>query len=54
MPMYPEVMLAPMREELVKAGVTEMRTAEEVATVLDKKAGTTLVIVNSNEKGVKV
>src|SRR5437870_5621899 len=47
MPMYPEVMLVPMREELVKAGVTEMRTAEEVATVLDKKAGTTLVIVNS-------
>jgi putative YphP/YqiW family bacilliredoxin len=44
--MYPELMVIPMREELVRAGITETRTAEEVDTAL-AKAGTTMVIVNS-------
>jgi len=26
MPMYPEIMLIPMREELTRAGVEELRT----------------------------
>ncbi|HEY3624801.1 MAG TPA: BrxA/BrxB family bacilliredoxin [Terracidiphilus sp.] len=44
--MYPEIMVIPMREELVRAGIQETRTAEEVdATV--SKPGTTLVVVNS-------
>jgi putative YphP/YqiW family bacilliredoxin len=39
-------MVIPMREELVRAGIQETRTAEEVdATV--SKPGTTLVVVNS-------
>lgn len=44
--MYPELMLIPMREELTRAGVQELRTAAEV----DKAAtapGTTMIIVNS-------
>jgi putative YphP/YqiW family bacilliredoxin len=44
--MYPELMLIPMREELTKAGVQELRTAAEV----DRAAGapgTTMIIVNS-------
>ena len=44
--MYPELMLIPMREELSKAGVQELRTAAEV----DRAAaapGTTMIIVNS-------
>ena len=47
MPMYPEVMLVPMREELTRAGVEELRSAEEVAGVLDKKEGTVMLVVNS-------
>ena len=47
MPMYPEVMLVPMREELTRAGVEELRSAEEVASVLDKKEGTVMLVVNS-------
>src|SRR5579862_8335640 len=45
-PMYPEIMLIPMREELTKAGVKELRTPDEV----DRAAaatGTTMIIVNS-------
>lgn len=44
--MYPELMVIPMREELVRAGIKETRTAEEVDTVL-AQPGTTLVVVNS-------
>jgi putative YphP/YqiW family bacilliredoxin len=44
--MYPELMVIPMREELVRAGITETRTAEEVDVVL-AKPGTTMVVVNS-------
>jgi putative YphP/YqiW family bacilliredoxin len=39
-------MVIPMREELVRAGIKETRTAEEVDTAL-AEPGTTLVVVNS-------
>jgi putative YphP/YqiW family bacilliredoxin len=44
--MYPELMVIPMREELVRAGIKETRTAEEVDAAI-KEPGTTLVVVNS-------
>jgi len=44
--MYPEIMVIPMREELVRAGIKEARTAEEVDAAL-AKPGTTMVVVNS-------
>jgi len=44
--MYPELMVIPMREELVRAGIQETRTAEEVDAAL-AKPGTTMVVVNS-------
>jgi len=47
MPMYPEIMLTPMREELTKLGVRELKTADEVDEALKSQAGTTMVVVNS-------
>ena len=44
--MYPEIMVIPMREELVRAGIQETRTADEVEKAL-AKPGTTMVVVNS-------
>jgi len=44
--MYPELMVIPMREEMVRAGFTEARTAAEVDAAL-ALPGTTLVVVNS-------
>lgn len=44
--MYPELMVIPMREELVRAGIAETRTAEEVDAAL-AKPGTTMLVVNS-------
>jgi bacilliredoxin len=44
--MYPEMMIAPMREELTSAGVQETRTAAEVENAAAQK-GTTMVVVNS-------
>jgi putative YphP/YqiW family bacilliredoxin len=44
--MYPELMVIPMREELVRAGIKETRSAEEVDTAL-AQTGTTMVVVNS-------
>ncbi len=44
--MYPELMVIPMREELVRAGIKETRTAEEVDAAL-AEPGTTLVVINS-------
>jgi len=44
--MYPELMVIPMREELVRAGFNEARTAEEVDLAL-ARPGTTLLVVNS-------
>ncbi len=45
--MYDERLIAPMREELTRLGVEEMRTAEDVDRTLRDAPGTTLVIVNS-------
>jgi len=44
--MYPELMVIPMREELVRAGVNEARTAEDVDAAVGQP-GTTLLVVNS-------
>lgn len=44
--MYPELMLIPMREELTKAGVQELRTGAEVDHAV-RAPGTTMIIVNS-------
>jgi len=43
---YPEFFVAPMREELTRLGVQELRTAAEVDQVV-KRPGTTMVVVNS-------
>ena len=44
---YPEEMCIPMRADLTSAGFVELRTAEEVTDLLDKKEGTVLLMVNS-------
>jgi putative YphP/YqiW family bacilliredoxin len=44
--LYPEIMVIPMREELVRAGIEETRTAEEVDAAVSQP-GTTMVVVNS-------
>ena len=46
MPMYPEIMCVPMREELTRLGIEELHTAEEVDRAV-KNSGTTMVVVNS-------
>jgi putative YphP/YqiW family bacilliredoxin len=45
--MYPEIMLVPMREELTKVGVQELRTADDVDKTLRSEPGTVMVVVNS-------
>src|ERR1700758_2125529 len=45
--MYPDIMVIPMREELTRLGMEELRTAEDVDHVLRNRPGTTLVVVNS-------
>ena len=47
MPMYPEIMVIPMREELTRLGIEELRTPEEVDQALKNRRGTTMVMVNS-------
>jgi len=44
---YDERFVAPMREELTRLGITEMRTADAVDDTLKGARGTTLVVVNS-------
>ena len=44
---YPEMMVAPMREDLVRVGFSEMRTPEDVDALLSTEKRTTLVVVNS-------
>lgn len=44
--MYPEMMIAPMREELTSAGIQETRTPAELENAVKQK-GTTMVVVNS-------
>ena len=44
---YPELMVKPMRDELVMAGIQELRTAEDVDAFMAKKEGTALLVINS-------
>ena len=44
---YPEMMIAPMREDLRRIGFTELRTANDVDAVLGGERRTTLIVVNS-------
>ena len=46
-PMYDERFVTPMREELTRLGVQELRTPDEVDAKLKDAKGTTLVVVNS-------
>ena len=46
MAMYPEFFVAPMREELTRFGIEELRSAADVDAAI-KRPGTTMVIVNS-------
>ena len=45
--MYPEIMVIPMREELTRLGIEELRTPEAVDRALSAQPGTALVVVNS-------
>jgi putative YphP/YqiW family bacilliredoxin len=45
--MYPEPMIIPMRQELTRLGVEELRTAADVDATLKDAKGTALVVVNS-------
>ena len=44
---YPEILIAPMREDLTRIGVEEMRTAEAVDETVRSSNGTLMVVVNS-------
>ncbi len=44
---YPEMMVAPMREDLVRIGFQEMRTPEEVDAILGTEKRSVLVAINS-------
>ncbi len=44
---YPEFMVAPMREDLVKVGFKELRSPQDVDEVLGREKRTVLVAVNS-------
>lgn len=44
---YPEIMIRPMREELTRLGVEELKTSEEVDEALANSKGTVMVVVNS-------
>ena len=45
--MYDERMVLPMRQELTRLGVEELRTAADVDAKIRAASGTTLVVVNS-------
>ena len=44
---YSELMIRPMREELTRIGVEELRTPEQVDNLLNNSKGTVMVVVNS-------
>lgn len=44
---YPEMLIHPMREDLTRLGVEEMRTADAVDETVKNTKGTLMVIVNS-------
>lgn len=45
--MYPEEMVAPMRQDLTSVGFNEFKTSDDVANHLTDHKGTSLVVVNS-------
>ena len=45
--MYPEFFIAPMREELTRLGVKELRTAADVDDAVTGQSGTLMLVVNS-------
>jgi len=44
---YPEMLIHPMREDLTRLGVEEMRTADAVDETVKNTRGTLMVVVNS-------
>jgi putative YphP/YqiW family bacilliredoxin len=44
---YPEMLIQPMREDLTRLGVEELRTAEQVDETIRDSKGTLMVVVNS-------
>jgi putative YphP/YqiW family bacilliredoxin len=44
---YPESFIGPMREDLTRLGVRELRTPAEVDALVRRSKGTVMVIVNS-------
>jgi putative YphP/YqiW family bacilliredoxin len=44
---YPEEFIRPMREELTRLGVEELRTSEAVDDAVKNGAGTLMIVVNS-------
>ena len=44
---YPEIMIRPMREDLTRLGVEELKTVESVDETIKNSQGTLMVIVNS-------
>ena len=45
--MYPEQLVAPMREDLTSVGFKELKTSAEVDNYLSEQKGTALVVINS-------
>lgn len=45
--MYPPDLVAPMIEELTSVGFQELKTAQEVNDIINKKDSTVLVMINS-------
>ncbi|HXA02996.1 MAG TPA: BrxA/BrxB family bacilliredoxin, partial [Cytophagaceae bacterium] len=45
--MYPETLVAPMRQDLTSAGFTELKTSEAVDKLLKDNKDTVLLVVNS-------
>ena len=44
---YPENLIAPMRQDLLRFGVQEARTAAQVDSLLTPKSGTVMMVTNS-------
>jgi bacilliredoxin len=44
---YPEIMIAPMREDLTRLGVEELKTPDAVDETIRNSQGTLMVVVNS-------
>ena len=45
--MHANVLVIPMREDLTRLGINELKTTEEVDEVFSNKTGTTLLVINS-------